>query len=180
MLAMLMDISRRHIGGNYIYATNFSTYRRRKLFAEESNAMLMIDCIMKGRELQNFWLLGFVVMPHHVHLIIKARNRDFPSCIGFLKGASAYIINKNAERTGILWQSSYFSRPIIEEYLLIKEIEYLENNPVRANLVDNPFQYKFSSAVMRNSLDMKMINEAVFWEEAPEINHSRQRFQPRD
>ncbi|MBK5093523.1 MAG: hypothetical protein JJE48_08415 [Actinobacteria bacterium] len=40
----------------------------------------------------------------------------------------------------------------------------MENNPVRAGLAKNPIDYRFSSAAIRYTLDLDMLDTPVFWE----------------
>jgi putative transposase len=54
-------------------------------------------------------------------------------------------INKTYRRTGTLWDSRYISSLVhSDDYLLLCQ-RYIELNPVRAAMVDDPAQYRWSS-----------------------------------
>ena len=103
-------------------------------------------------------------MPDHIHLVIKPRLKTIDRCVGSLKGAAARELNRMEGLAGSIWQQGYIARPIRCSTVLSREIEYLENNPVRAGLAENPLDYRFSSAATRYALDLDMLDNVVFWE----------------
>ena len=72
-----------------------------------------------------------------------------------IKRFSAKAINRRLERTGPLWQQSFFDRAIRNEKHLAATIEYIHRNPVEEGLVSQPEQYKFSSAYAANGNDLE-------------------------
>ncbi|MCW8831384.1 MAG: transposase, partial [Gammaproteobacteria bacterium] len=57
---------------------------------------------------------------------------------------TAYV-NKLEKRTGSLWEGRYKASPIQRDEYLLACCRYVEMNPVRANMVAGPRQYKWSS-----------------------------------
>lgn len=55
-------------------------------------------------------------------------------------------INRKYGRTGRLWESRYHSSIIDQEAYLWAVARYIEQNPVRAAIVENPQDYQYSSA----------------------------------
>jgi putative transposase len=54
-------------------------------------------------------------------------------------------INKTYKRCGTLWEGRYKSCPTQAETYLLACQRYVELNPVRANMVNHPAEYKWSS-----------------------------------
>jgi putative transposase len=54
-------------------------------------------------------------------------------------------INRSYRRTGSLWEGRYKSSLIQAETYLLTCMRYIELNPVRANMVQDPSQYRWSS-----------------------------------
>ena len=54
-------------------------------------------------------------------------------------------VNKQENRSGSLWEGRYKASPIQRDSYLLACCRYVEMNPVRANLVTGPRQYKWSS-----------------------------------
>lgn len=53
--------------------------------------------------------------------------------------------DKNYERTGALWESRFKCKLVASDQYLWTLVRYVEMNPVRANLVDHPGDYHFST-----------------------------------
>jgi putative transposase len=74
---------------------------------------------------------------------------------------TAYFNNKY-NKVGHLWQGRFKTKIIEKDQYLIHCIAYVEQNPVRANLVNSPEEYGFSSYLARNlngPLDFKLLNK---------------------
>lgn len=56
-----------------------------------------------------------------------------------------YYINKAYKRTGTLWEGRYKSNLIDSDRYLLTCMRYIELNPIRANMVSHPGEYRWSS-----------------------------------
>jgi putative transposase len=116
---------------------------------------------------QRYDLVSYVVMPNHVHLLIKTYE-DWP--LGnIIRSWKLFVTNfvanhevlkskyKNgnflnaaqesgAPKTFTIWQREYWDRFIRDENHLHKAIEYIHDNPVKAGLVKSQEQWTYSSA----------------------------------
>jgi putative transposase len=116
-------------------------------------AQIVVNSIHKGVDLEHYELGAYVVMPNHVHLLIRpsiAPERLMKS----LKGASAREANRVLGRTGEpFWQKESYDHWVRNpsEFQTIRM--YIEANPVKAGLVRNPEDYPWSSAGVETSLD---------------------------
>lgn len=81
------------------------------------------------------------------------RNRDMNVALQYplvtnilrlLKGSTARECNKILNRTGALWQHESYDHVIRNETELNRIVEYILNNPVKAKLVDNADEWKWS------------------------------------
>jgi REP element-mobilizing transposase RayT len=63
-----------------------------------------------------------------------------------VKSFTAHQINKELGLTGRLWQPDYFDRAIRDAGHWEKTAQYIEWNPVKAGLCNDPRQWLFSSA----------------------------------
>jgi putative transposase len=91
-------------------------------------------------------------MPNHVHLLLGLVDGKILSKI-MLKVNLTYTswYNGRYKKVGHLWQGRYKSLAILSDDYLLKCIEYVESNPVRANIALSPFSYPYSSARYRMS-----------------------------
>jgi putative transposase len=115
-------------------------------------AELMVQAFRHGEDVRQFYrLLAFVVMPNHVHLLLKA-NVPLQKITQSLKGFTAFQAHKVLGRRGEpFWQDESFDHWVRNPVELNKILHYIENNPVTAGLVPHPQDWPWSSAVFRKS-----------------------------
>jgi REP element-mobilizing transposase RayT len=70
-----------------------------------------------------------------------------------LKSYTAKKINNLLGRSGKIWQDGFYERIIRNEDDLREKAIYIENNPVRERLVEEPEKYFYSSARYREKMD---------------------------
>ena len=91
-------------------------------------------------------LHAYALMTNHVHLLVTpARAESIPRLIIALGRRYVQYINTTYRRTGTLWDSRYKSSLIQAETYLLSCQRYIELNPVRAAMVDDPAHYRWTS-----------------------------------
>lgn len=100
-------------------------------------------------------VFSYCLMPTHFHFIVKIKSsiKHVQSC--FLTPEEkalkdfficyAKSINAHYGRTGSLFQKKYKKTIITESEQLKRMFTYIHNNPIRAGLVENIEDWKFSS-----------------------------------
>jgi len=89
---------------------------------------------------------AWVFMTNHVHLLVTPNEMHGVSkMMQSLGRRYVQYFNYQYKRSGTLWEGRFRSCLVeIEEYLL-ECYRYIELNPVRANMVESPGEYKWSS-----------------------------------
>jgi len=144
----------RHIHLNehpYMITTN--TMNREPIFTDNKAADIGMDAILFGRKQQWYYLLAFVIMPDHLHLVIIPKDKNISECMKSIKGFTAKKINEVLGREGAIWQSGFYDYILNSEDMILTRIRYIEENPVRKGLVINPEEYKYSSSGYRGKTD---------------------------
>ena len=91
-------------------------------------------------------LHAYALMTNHVHLLITPERSDaVPRVIIALGRRYVQYINTTYRRTGTLWDSRYKSSLTQAETYLLACQRYIELNPVRAAMVDDPAHYRWTS-----------------------------------
>jgi REP element-mobilizing transposase RayT len=88
---------------------------------------------------------AFVIMPNHVHLLCTPVV-SLAEVLRRIKGPTAHLANGMLGRTGQkFWQEEYFDRIVrnTDEFGRIRR--YIEWNPVKAELVARPEEFRWSS-----------------------------------
>jgi putative transposase len=91
-------------------------------------------------------LHAYVLMTNHVHLLMTPQTEDGISKV--MQSVSRYYVqyfNHQYKRTGTLWEGRYKATLIDSEAYLLLCSRYIELNPVRADMVDAPENYPWSS-----------------------------------
>jgi putative transposase len=101
-----------------------------------------------GRALPRFGcaLHSYCLMTNHVHLLLTPSTQD--GCSGLMKYVGqlyAQYVNRNYNRTGGLWEGRFRSCLVQSSSYLLTCYRYIELNPVRAGLVQQPQDYRWSS-----------------------------------
>lgn len=128
---------------------------------DERILKVVADAIRLHDKKEYDWL-AYCIMPNHVHLVFTVRH-DFISSmraearatnttsryimtdiLRLIKGATAKEANKILNRTGAFWQHESYDRVVRDEKELNRIIWYTINNPVRAGLVKNAEDWKWS------------------------------------
>ena len=91
-------------------------------------------------------LHAYVLMTNHVHLLLTPKKAaTVPKLIISLDRRYVQYVNRSHRRTGTLWDSRYKSSLIDAEPYLLACQRYIELNPVRAAMVDDPAHYRWTS-----------------------------------
>ena len=101
--------------------------------------------IIRGAELRHYELHAFVIMPNHVHILLEP-HRPLAKITGAIKGVAARDANATLDRTGKpFWQDESFDHWVRDSAEFERIRHYIEWNPVKANLVAKPEDWKWSS-----------------------------------
>lgn len=89
---------------------------------------------------------AWVFMTNHVHLLCTPQAENAVSRLMQSLGRQ-YVryFNFNYQRTGTLWEGRFKSCLVQEENYLLQLCRYIELNPVRAGMVQQPSEYVWSS-----------------------------------
>ncbi len=120
-----------------------------------SPEMELICRAIKELEREGFFLLvAYVIMPDHLHILLKPINNRISKIMQMIKGRSSRAINK-----GKLWQKGFYDLTLFSENKFKEKFNYIHYNPVKQGLVDKAEDYKFSSGMY-----YKVKCGAVFYE----------------
>jgi putative transposase len=119
------------------------------LESEEVKRMFL-DFVEKAKEKFGFKLWNFTVMDNHIHFLIKPdKGASLSAIMQWLKCNFAKKWNKMHDTKGFLWGERFFSRIIRDEDDLAKTSDYIDGNPVEAQLVDHAGSWKFGGLFHR-------------------------------
>lgn len=96
---------------------------------------------------ERYRLSAWCVMPNHVHALIQVtEGHRLDRVVHSWKSFTAHGANRVLGRKDAFWAPEYFDRYMRDEPHLAATIAYIEGNPVKAGLCEEPAQWTYSSA----------------------------------
>ena len=141
----------------------FSCHNRRPLLADESRIKILLEELDNARQKYGFSIMGYVIMPNHVHLVIyPPKEFKLGIVIGEIKSKTARRIGallkskgiykmemgektQDRERRSVFWLRRCYDHNCRTPETVKEKVNYCHMNPVRAGLVDNPSEWPWSS-----------------------------------
>lgn len=134
------------------------------IFQIEHLAYTSIDTLNFYYHRKDYDLLGYVVMPDHIHFLCATQRpiseivRDIKKYIA--KEAVAYLTQNRPELLGNfkmaspgkrghvyqIWQKDFYDFNITSDSKFLEKLKYMYQNPLRKELCQNVLDYKFSDA----------------------------------
>jgi putative transposase len=157
---MPRKLKRRHGRGDFHFIT-FSCYERRPLLATVRARNLFVKTLGEVLNRSGSLLVGYVVMPEHVHLLLSEPTRDnLAQLVQVLKQRVSRAMRarkrrlpgqlslKFPNRTGDMrrfWQRRYYDFNVYTTRKMREKLEYIHANPVQRKLVSHPRDWLWSS-----------------------------------
>ncbi len=165
---------RRYYGHGNLHFLTFTCYRRLPLLGTIQARNLFVHALEKIRERYSFLLVGYVVMPDHVHLLISEPPKGTPSVVlQALKQRVSRDRRKNKRRapTGQLplpflqcgdslprfWQPRFYDFNVYTTKKKREKLEYMHANPVKRGLVQHPGAWLWSSFLFDDKAERGLV-----------------------
>ena len=114
-------------------------------YAEADYSRYLCD-LQEAAEKNNAAIHAYVLMTNHVHLLVTPGSPfSIMHMMQDLGRKYVSYINHTYQRTGTLWEGRYKASLVDSEAYLLTCMRYIELNPVRANMVEHPSAYRWSS-----------------------------------
>lgn len=110
-------------------------------FLTEHEAEIIVNTILDSSTRKEITLYAYVIMPNHMHILIKPIICGISKSMQLIKGRSSRYINQ-----GNFWQKGFFDFGILTEEKFREKFNYIHFNPVKWGLVKEAEDYKYSSA----------------------------------
>jgi len=153
---------RRYSGRGDLHFVTFSCYRRRSYLGTKRSRDCFVRILEEVRTRHAFRLIGYVVMPEHVHLMISEPKKISPSkALQVLKqkvsralrgkrkkrasGQLSLAFPGSVRETGAFWQRRFYDFNVYSQKKLREKLEYMHANPVVRGLVAHPREWPWSS-----------------------------------
>ena len=152
----------RRYGLGHLHFITSSCYRRKPLLATPRARDLFLKILAQVRDRYDFALLGYVVMPDHIHLLISEPTVGNPSdAMKALKQRVSRALRRKKrkahtgqlefwgdsalERDARFWQRRFYDFNVWSARKRNEKLNYMHFNPVKRNLVQTSKDWPWSS-----------------------------------
>lgn len=149
-----MAIPRRHVSAPGTYFVTSRTWQGRRLFQLPEACRIFMENLVQRRAEGSYALHAFVLMPDHFHaLLTPAGDITLERAMQYLKGGSSRLLGEALHLRSPVWQRGFTDHRIRDVADLARHVLYIERNPVKAGLGNEPGRYAWSSASGRWVVD---------------------------
>ena len=120
---------------------------RQDVFRDEIDYQKYLEILERYKEKYQFKIYHYVLMKNHVHLVLEPQGEG-GSLAEIMKGINlsyAQHYKRKYDHIGHFWQDRFKSILISRDQYLLACGSYVELNPVRAGIVKDPRDYRWSS-----------------------------------
>jgi putative transposase len=131
----------------FVYHVLTRGNNKQAIFKDENDYLKYIEILRKYKEKYLFKLYHYVLMTNHVHLVIEP-SQEGGELYQIMKGINlsyAQHFKNKYKYTGHFWQDRFKSIIVSKDEYLLTCGSYVELNPVRARMVKEPKEYRWSS-----------------------------------
>jgi putative transposase len=119
---------------------------RQPCFSSDEDIAAYANWLLQAANRYKVHIHAWAFMTNHVHLLATPQEELAVSkMMQFVGRHYVRYFNHTYHRTGTLWEGRFKSCLVQEEEYLFNCYRYIELNPVRANMVNHPMDYRWSS-----------------------------------
>ncbi|HVI07861.1 MAG TPA: transposase [Candidatus Binatia bacterium] len=157
---------KRYYGTGGLHFITWSCYRRRPLLSEPARDLLLTVLeLMRLR--YRFAVVGYVIMPEHMHILISEPQLGNPSTVvqavklGFTQRWRA-----TSGFSGQFWQRRFYDFNVWSQRKEAEKLRYMHQNPVVRGLVEKAGDWRWSSfrSYAYGEAGSVRINDWKWWE----------------
>jgi putative transposase len=150
---------KRFHGAGDVHFITCSCYRRQPLLGSAQRRDLFLQVLEQVRRRYQFVLIGYVVMPEHVHLLVSEPQQGNPSKVmqAVKLGFARRVLAQQRRRRNPLqaslfehvprhiWQARFYDFNVWTERKRVEKLRYMHRNPVKRGLVEASEMWPWSS-----------------------------------
>lgn len=138
--------ARNIFSGNYYHIMS-QGINKEKIFYSDKYKKMYIKLLFDYASKKSIKIIAYCIMINHAHLLLEIKNtNDMSEFMKMVNMKFALLYNKLENRVGVVFRNRFESEYIYNEKYFYNCIHYIHNNPVKAGIVKDAKDYKFSSA----------------------------------
>jgi putative transposase len=139
---------------------------RQLIFRDEADYLAFLGWLRTAAKQYKVAIHAYVLMGNHVHLLLSPS--DVEGLARMMQWVGRFYVpyfNHKYDRAGTLWQGRFKASVIDSESYFLACSRYIERNPVRAKIVGDPVDYRWSSYAHHIGLqsDPLITDHPLYW-----------------
>jgi len=151
----------RHYGRGHLHFITFTCYRRLPLLRSVRARNAFVQILGETRDRYAFSLVGYVVMPEHIHLLISEPAKGTPSTViqvlkqrvsrrlrrrkRCIAGQTSLAFAGGDDALRRFWQRRFYDFNVWSLKKKVEKLHYMHMNPLKRKLVEHPRDWPWSS-----------------------------------
>lgn len=138
--------ARRYYNG-FLYHVMVQGINKENIFHDAIQKNIYIKLMFKHAFNRGVKVIAYCIMDNHAHLLLSIKDVNAMSnYMKIINQKFAMIYNEMEKRVGVVFRNRFESELIYDEKYFYNCVRYIHNNPVKAGIVRQAKEYKFSSA----------------------------------
>lgn len=128
-----------------IYHVMLRGINHQVIFEDDEDYEKLLYTLKKYEEKSSYTIYAWCLMDNHIHLLIKEAEEELS--IAFRRIGASYVswYNQKYSRRGHLFQDRFKSEAVESDRYFAVVVRYIHQNPVKAHLLKNIADYRWSS-----------------------------------
>ena len=119
--------------------------RREPIFEDDEDRDAFLMVVAQATERFDAVVLAYCLMGNHYHVVIHTRRGNLSRLMQQLNGVYTQAYNRRHNKVGHLFQGRFKGILVDENAYLLEVCRYVDLNPVRARMVRDPGNWRWSS-----------------------------------
>lgn len=119
--------------------------RREPIYEDDNDRLQWLDVLSRACERYNWRVYAYCLMDNHYHVLLETADGNLSKGMRHLNGVYTQYFNRQHNRVGHVFQGRYKAILVEKESYLLELSRYVVLNPIRARMIKDMNQWKWSS-----------------------------------
>ena len=164
---------KRYYNTGALHFITWSCYQRRPSLGQPDQRDLLLTVLEQMRNRYRFVIIGYVIMPEHIHLLISEPETGTPSTVvqaiklGFVRRVLRSKVRPKPDSAHHLWMRRFYDFNVWSQPKEVEKLRYMHRNLVVRGLVQRPEDWRWSSvrAYSWSEVGPVHFNDLSVWQE---------------
>ena len=119
--------------------------RREPIFVDDDDRIVLLEVVAQAMARFDAMAHAYCLMGNHYHFVLQTRQANLSRMMRHVNGVYAQAFNRRHGIVGHLFQGRFKAIHVDRDAYFLAVCRYVDLNPVRARLVDDPSAWRWSS-----------------------------------